>query len=145
VSATRRAGGTPWFPKGEHVLVVEDEVVLQRLMQEVLCTHFGCYVELAANGAEALALIDKNNYAVVLTDIRMPQMSGTEFYQRLRQKRPEMANRVVFVSGHIGDKPLEAEIAHWNVPVLAKPYSLEQLSNVCRPFFLAAAERHANV
>lgn len=125
-------------PRGVRVLVVEDELVLRRLLQEILSTLFGCRVDVAANGTEALTAIDEyDGYAMVLSDIRMPVMSGTELYLRLRDVRPELSRRFIFVTGHPGDKQLEAEIAQWNVPVIAKPFTLARLSEACGPFLRA--------
>ena len=126
-------------PHGAHVLVVEDELVLRRLLQEILSTLFGCRVDVAANGTEALAAVENETYAMVLSDIRMPVMSGTELYLRLRDVRPELARRFIFVTGHPGDKQLEAEIAQWGVPVIAKPFTLARLSEACGPFLRAAS------
>lgn len=128
-------------PRGVRVLVVEDEVVLRRLMQEILHTLFGCRVDVAANGVEALAAIEHETYAMVISDIRMPVMSGTELYLRLRDVRPELARRFVFITGHPGDKQLEAEISQWSVPVIAKPFTLARLSEACGPFLQTGENR----
>lgn len=119
---------------GTRVLVVEDEIVIRRLLVELLTSRFGCRVEVAANGMEALKLIERGDYSLVLADIRMPVMSGTELYLRLREIRPELARRFIFVTGHAGEKQLAAEIERWNVPVLAKPFTLARLADACGSF-----------
>jgi two-component system NtrC family sensor kinase len=124
----------PLPPIGTRVLIVEDEIVLRRLLQEIICSRFGCRVEMVSNGAEALKALETGSFALVLADIRMPVMSGTELYLRLKDSRPDMAQRFVFVTGHANDKQLEAEIAKWNVPVVAKPFTLARLAEVCGPF-----------
>jgi len=57
-----------------------------------------------------------------------------ELFLRVKESRPDLARRFVFVTGHAGGKLLENEIASWGVPVLAKPFTLLQLSTVCRPY-----------
>ena len=126
------------LPRDRRVLVVEDEVVLRRLMQEILGTRFGCRVDVAANGVEALALLDRGTYALVLSDIRMSKMNGTELYQWLTNARPELARRFVFITGHPGDQHLATQIAQWNVPVIAKPFTLARLVEACGPFLQTA-------
>ena len=116
------------------VLVVEDEEVLRLLLQEMFSVQFGCRVDVAPNGAEALAAIGCESYALVLSDIRMPVMSGTDFYLHLRENHPAMARRFVFITGHPGEKALETQIAEWNVPVIAKPFQLSRLVEICGPF-----------
>jgi CheY-like chemotaxis protein len=119
------------------VLVVEDEEVVSKLLQEVLRAAFDCSVDLAANGAEAVRCVEQADYALIVSDIRMPEMNGTEFYQRLKELKPALARRLVFVTGHAGDKVLEHELARWDVAVVAKPFTPRRLVEVCRPVIAA--------
>jgi two-component system NtrC family sensor kinase len=123
--------------RGARVLVVDDEDVVSKLLQELLRTRFGCQVDLAATGAAALALAD-DTHALVLSDIQMPVMNGLEFYRQLSAAKPALARRFVFLTGHPGGRALEAEIAACNVPVLAKPFTLTRLTAACEPFLAKA-------
>ncbi len=123
---------------GKRVLVVDDEVVVRRLIQEVLVTHFGCQVDAVDTGIAALDRLTQSQYSLVISDIRMPEMNGTELFLWLREAQPEMARRFIFVTGHAGDHALEAEIAQWGAPVLAKPFTLAKLAEACAPFLHAA-------
>jgi signal transduction histidine kinase len=127
--------------RGERVLVVEDELVLRRLIQEVLCVQFGCLVDLATDGHQALSMVATTDYAMILSDVRMPGMDGIEFFTRLRDSRPELAPRVAFVTGHPGDKDIAGAIREWNVPVLAKPFTMSRLGEVCRRILRAGVGR----
>ena len=130
----------PVVPKEARVLVVEDEEVVRCLLQEMMRSSFGCQVDVVANGAEALTALARGNYAVVLSDIRMPVMNGPELYQRVRELYPAMALRFVFMTGHPGGQHLEARIAGWNLPVVAKPFTIERIAEVCGPLLQAATE-----
>jgi len=103
------------------------------LLQHLLRSSFGSQVDLAPNGAEALALTRKNAYDLVISDIRMPVMAGTELYLRLREVNPTLARHFVFITGHPGSKSLQDEISSWDVPVLAKPFTSATLADVCAP------------
>ncbi|MDF3057673.1 MAG: hybrid sensor histidine kinase/response regulator [Rariglobus sp.] len=118
----------------QRVLVVEDEEVLRLLLQEMFSVQFGCRVDVAPNGVEALAAVRRETYALVISDIRMPMMSGTDFYLHLRETHPALARRFVFITGHPGEKALETQITEWNVPVIAKPFQLSRLIEICGPF-----------
>jgi two-component system NtrC family sensor kinase len=120
--------------RGGRVLVVEDDDVVSKLLQELLRVHFGCHVDLATNGRDALAAIGREHYELVISDIQMPEMNGAELFTRLREYHPDIARRFVFVTGHPGGRHLDAEIAHWNVPVIAKPFTVSRLADVCGPF-----------
>ena len=141
---TSERSGCP-VPAGElarrRVLVVEDEDVLRKLKQEIIRSHFGCRVDVATNVAEGLALAAHSGYDLVISDIRMPEMSGIELYLRLRELQPELAKRFLFVSG-AGDKQIDAEVKRWNVPLIAKPFTVTRLIEACLPF-LRSAEKAA--
>ncbi|MBF0382127.1 MAG: response regulator [Magnetococcales bacterium] len=63
------------FSKKTQILVVEDNVVNQRLFQIIL-KNMGIKTEVANNGIEALAMLDKNVYDMVMMDCHMPEMDG---------------------------------------------------------------------
>lgn len=133
VSEPKRAAAPPVGSWKARILVAEDEEVVRRLLQEMLRASFGCQVDLASNGAEALALAQVGNYDLIISDIRMPVMAGTEFYLRLRELFPHLTRRFIFITGHPGEKSLQDEIARWNIPVLSKPFSVNRLLEICQP------------
>ncbi len=116
------------------VLVVDDEAVLRHLLQEQLRGIFGCRVELAANGAEALELAGQTRFDLIVADLLMPVMGGREFYLKLQEKSPESARRVVFVTGYAGGNEVDAEMTQWGRPVILKPFAKSRLEEVCRPY-----------
>jgi signal transduction histidine kinase len=118
------------------ILAVDDEDVLRNVLQEMLHSCFNCSVDLAPNGAEALEAISRKHYDLIVSDIRMPVMSGPELYSRLKEMNHDAAKHFVFMTGHAGDKELETKIAEWGVPVIAKPFRLSRLSEVCFPYLV---------
>jgi len=117
------------------VLVVDDEEVVRILLQRLIRSAFGSHVDLAANGLDALGLTKINKYDMVVSDIRMPIMSGTELYLRLRECDPRLARNFAFITGHPGSPSLQEEINQWGVPVLAKPFTSAKLVEVCESMF----------
>lgn len=132
-SAVRPGGWT-----GRRALVVDDEDVLRKLLQEVLRSHFGCPVDSAANGVEGLAMAMQESYDLIVSDIRMPEMNGMELYARLREFKPVLASRFLFVSGHAGDQKIDEEIRLCNVPLVEKPFTMARIIEACLPFLGAA-------
>jgi signal transduction histidine kinase/CheY-like chemotaxis protein len=120
------------------VLIVEDEDVIRNLLQEVVRSHFGCSVDATADGNEGLALATRGGYDLIISDIRMPGISGLELYLRLRELQPVMAKRFLLVSGHAGDKQIDEEIRRWNIPLVTKPFTMTSLAGACIPFLRAA-------
>lgn len=120
------------------ILAVEDESVVRNVLQEMLHACFNCTVDLAQNGAEALEAISKKPYDLIISDIRMPVMDGHELYIHLKENNPAAAKCFVFMTGHAGDKDIQQQIADWDVPVIAKPFKLSRLSEVCFPYLVNA-------
>jgi CheY-like chemotaxis protein len=79
------------------ILVVDDEPQMGRLIQSVLRAH---EVVAAISAAEALArLRSGERFDLIFCDLMMPEMSGMEFYELLERELPELARRVVFLTG----------------------------------------------
>ena len=84
----------------------------------------GYRVVAARSGAEALSLLDRTKVDLVLTDHAMPQMTGTQLAQHVRERDPSLP--VVMVTGY-------ADIASGtgiDLPRLAKPFSQGALTEV---------------
>src|SRR4029077_17870818 len=79
-------------------LIVEDDATTRRLLRTLVESQ-GCDVDEAKDGASALAFLDTNGYAVILLDIVLPKMSGTEVMDYLFKKNPAILERVIVVTG----------------------------------------------
>jgi PAS domain S-box-containing protein len=128
---TRETGVTPADaaatpdPRGrETILWVEDDPAVRELTRRML-TSAGYRVLVAAGPEAALALpaFDLAAASLLITDVRMPGMSGPELARRLRERHPGLP--VLFVSGDSGAAALDAQIPHEDV--LPKPFDLHTL------------------
>ena len=79
-------------------LVVEDEPVTRALVVQLI-RNAGCDVDEATDGEEALVMLAARRYDVVLLDIVLPKVTGTEVMERLHRRDPEMLERVIVVTG----------------------------------------------
>ena len=111
---------------GLRVLIVDDEEAVRRPMARFLGRR-GAQVDEAPDGAEALARLGAQQPDVILVDLRMPRMSGVELYEQLEETRPELAARVLFLSGDISQlsEPGNTPVARERV--LVKPLELGEL------------------
>jgi two-component system cell cycle sensor histidine kinase/response regulator CckA len=80
-----------------HILVIEDELMVRRVIERVLRAHD---VVSVGSAPEALALIERGDrFDIIFSDLMMPTMSGIELYEELLRRSPDVARRVVFLSG----------------------------------------------
>ncbi|MBM4446818.1 MAG: PAS domain S-box protein [Chloroflexi bacterium] len=109
------------------ILVVDDEPVVRRLLSQVL-TEEGHEVEATDDGKDALNRIKSNRYNLILLDIKLPGMSGSELYERIKEIAESLAQRVVFITGDVIGVDTEAFIARTGVPYIHKPFDVKKLS-----------------
>jgi len=112
-----------------NVLVVEDDEALRESFQQLLSYLFA-EVDAAVDGQDALDQLAAKNYDIVLTDLRMPRMSGFQLLQEIRQQSPQQP--IVVISAH-EDEALRRELAVYKVHYLSKPVILEELLKVVIP------------
>jgi two-component system, cell cycle sensor histidine kinase and response regulator CckA len=107
------------------ILLVEDETALREPVRDYL-TNEGYRVLDASNGADATALAENHagNIDVLLTDVIMPQLSGPDLANKLRNRFPKL--KVIFMSGYAQDK-LGASEACRDGMLLQKPFTLRSL------------------
>ncbi len=107
---------------GEYILVVDDEAQVREITRATLETY-GYRVHTARNGAEALALYEKNKEVirVVLMDMMMPVMDGETSIRKIRRINPQV--KIIAVSGLV-EKDITATHAQAFLP---KPYTAEKL------------------
>jgi DNA-binding response OmpR family regulator len=108
------------------VLLVEDEETVRRIAERVL-TRGGYDVLTAGEGAEAMALSRQHagTIQVLVTDLVMPRMNGSDLAQRLMAERPGI--RVLFISGYDRDADRTAGPLEPGTDFIEKPFSPEVL------------------
>jgi two-component system cell cycle sensor histidine kinase/response regulator CckA len=108
------------------VMLVEDEDAV-RLFSARALRNKGYKVIEAKSGENALELLEKNpGIDVLVTDVVMPQMDGTELIKRVRERIPDM--RVICISGYAEETFRKRLDSSQDVHFLPKPFTLEQLA-----------------
>jgi CheY-like chemotaxis protein len=103
-------------------LVVEDEEDVAATLSELI-EREGYEVRVAPNGIEALHALDREPFDLLVSDLRMPKLSGPELHARLSETHPELVERMAFVTGDtIGDAMGEFA-RNCGRPVLEKPFT----------------------
>jgi CheY-like chemotaxis protein len=108
-------------------MVVDDETGVRELLKEVL-TPIGYSVETIAEATIARDKLSAGEaYDIILADIRMPGMSGIELYSLIVDKKPEMKNKVIFITGDNMSPDIISFLHKNNLPGLSKPFDLQAL------------------
>ncbi|MDD5122540.1 MAG: PAS domain S-box protein [Dehalococcoidales bacterium] len=114
---------------GLKVLVVDDEPSIRVLLSKSL-GKAGHIVTEALSATSGLKLILDNSYDVILVDIRMPEMSGIEFFHQATAKRPELANKIIYITGDTSDANTRNFLQENALPYLTKPFDTKTLLKV---------------
>jgi signal transduction histidine kinase len=123
-TGTARAAG-----RRAAVLVVDDEPAVLRSLELLLAREHD--ITTADSARRALEIIEDGRagrYDVVLCDLMMPEMSGMELYDQLRARRPEMARRVVFMTGGAFTPQGQRFLLEGRHTCVAKPIDRDALS-----------------
>ena len=122
------------------VLLVDDEISIRAAMRRYFSRR-GWKVSEAPDGATAQRLLDpssRNEFDVVICDLRMPRFSGSDLYRWLERNRPEVVDRVVFSSGDVMSAEVAVFLERAHRPVLPKPFDLGELGRIVDEVYRAA-------
>ncbi len=102
------------------ILVVDDEPEITELVAEIL-ERSGHRVDVADGGRTALRALERNDYRVIITDLRMPDMDGRTLFEQAEQVRPGSRDRFLFLTGDTLSPMARRFLAEARRPHLAKP------------------------
>jgi PAS domain S-box-containing protein len=111
------------------MLVIDDEPAMRAAVSGFL-RSLGHEVHVAQSTAVGRALMAKNEYDVVLLDLRMPDEGGETFFRDLQERDPFHAQRVVFVTGDLQSAEARRFLNAAKRPVVGKPFQLDELADI---------------
>jgi PAS domain S-box-containing protein len=107
---------------GRVALVVEDEPSVLDLVVTLLSQQ-GWRVDMASGGRTGLECVDRRAYDLIVSDIRMPDGDGQEFYRNVLAREPTLAKRFIFITGDTANAEGWHFLENTGVPVIEKPFS----------------------
>jgi two-component system NtrC family sensor kinase len=142
-SATATAGTKIDIPAPRdagRVLIVGDEPEVAQTLAEILGNqHYR--IDVANSGEEALEKLRREDYSVVLSDIRMPAMDGIELYGKVRALKPELAARLIFVTGDALNGTVLDFLDGTGRPRIEKPFMPAEIRHLVAATIAAARSR----
>ncbi len=112
------------------VLLIEDEPAVMALVRSVLEGQ-GYTVVPTESGAEALRLLAQGTFHGVVSDMRTPGgVDGAQVYAWIAANRPELASRLVFITGDIANEETAATLRRTGAPCVEKPFRVREFISV---------------
>ena len=114
---------------GRRVLIIDDEPSIRMALRRFF-TKRKWEVDEASDGAAALRALlsaDAPEYTLVVSDLKMPGLSGIALHDRLMAERPGIVKRMIFSTGDVASADARAFIDRVRAPVLQKPFELATL------------------
>ena len=124
-------------PTGDHtdstairILVVDDEAPIREFVARALNHMDGYHVETAEDGLEALDVLARSPFDLLITDIVMPGLDGIELALKVAKDYPDMI--ILMMTGYATEKQRTYGLDHLIHKVVTKPFSLKQISAAVR-------------
>ena len=106
------------------LLIIDDEKSIRKTLREIL-EYEKFSVDEASDGAEGIALIQKNSYDIILCDIKMPKMDGIELLEKAMILTPDTP--IVMISGHGNIETAVEAVKKGAFDFISKPLDLNRL------------------
>jgi CheY-like chemotaxis protein len=117
-------------PPGLPVLLIEDEPAVMAYVRATL-ERSGYSVVCTESGAEGLRLLESEQFLGVVSDMRTPGgVDGADVHAWLTRHRPDLAERIVFITGDIANEDTVATLRKTGAPCVEKPFRVQQFMSV---------------
>ncbi len=113
------------------VLIIDDEPSIRMALRRFFAKR-DWLVDEAGDGAAALRALmapDAPDYTLIVSDLKMPGLSGIALHDRLMTERPRMIDRMIFSTGDVASPDARAFIDRVRAPVMQKPFELSTLDD----------------
>ncbi|MBN1470496.1 MAG: sigma-54-dependent Fis family transcriptional regulator [Syntrophaceae bacterium] len=109
------------------ILIVDDELNMRLVLSAALKKE-GYEISAASNGKEALQILKSNKFAVVITDLKMPDVDGMEVLTRIAERYPEIP--VIMITAHGTIATAVEALKKGAFDYITKPFDLDDLKNI---------------
>ncbi len=121
----------PLGPSTARILVVDDEPLVLRFLERALSSS-GYLVDCVDSARNVVERLRREEYDLVLLDIRLPGTSGIDIYRHIQRRTPAIARRIVFITGDIVTDDTRKFLARTKARRIVKPFSAERLREEVR-------------
>ena len=113
----------------KNVLMVDDEEQIVNVVKPIITPMVASFETLTCPRA-AQDLLLKNDYDIILLDIKMPEIDGMELYKWIKENKPYLTENIIFLTGDIENEKTRGFLKLTGVPALSKPFGTKELLNI---------------
>ncbi len=124
------------------ILVVDDEPRICHLIEELLKLE-GYQIDVSFSGIDALEMIKKKNYQMLITDLKMPGIDGMELIQKTKEHNPEI--RIIMVTGYTTVATAVQSLRQGVDDYITKPFNIFELKETVQRTLHAHQVSHENI
>jgi len=121
--------------RGGRILLIDDDEDILKVLGKVL-TAEKFELDVASSGREAILKLGREDYDLILSDIRMPELDGKQLFAFLEQNMDEYRRKVIFLTGDTGNPETMKFLEQTGCPYLTKPIEIPTLIRLTSQIFL---------
>jgi two-component system NtrC family sensor kinase len=112
--------------QSKKILVVDDEAFLLECLVDAM-DAWGCKATPCSLAAEAIQKLQMDTFDLIISDIRMPGLTGIQLFDWIREHQPEMTRKIIYTTGDSFDPETRTFLEQAKLPHLGKPFDLKKL------------------
>lgn len=121
----------------KRILIIDDEQLLLDLLTHLL-SKIGYEVDQASDSREAAGKLKDREYDAIFLDMKMPLMNGKEFYFKIQERFPDLAKRIVFITGDVANPETISFLRETGNLFIQKPFTIKEVKTLLERFFMDA-------
>jgi two-component system chemotaxis response regulator CheY len=111
------------------VLVVDDQLEVCEFLYQIV--ELLGYAAVSENSVQrALQLLEEHEFDIIISDFKMPEMTGVEFFHAAVDLNPALGTRFIFLTGDLFNMETQSAIAALGVPILGKPFRIATVEQI---------------
>lgn len=118
----------------KRILLIDDDSFILQLLTDLLKV-FRYDAEQVKSGRTALEKLDHEEYDAIFLDVHLKDLDGEVIYQEIKERFPNLADRIVIMTGDHADPRIASFIKQTGNPCLEKPFTITQLDELLKLLF----------
>ena len=115
--------------RGKTILILDDEETIRELLRQIF-RQMGNEVLTPTHTREALEILKSVSPDIILSDVRMPDKSGFQFFDKVVAQKPALSSHFILTTGDVLSRETEEFLEKNHLPLIVKPFDIEELKKL---------------